>query len=147
MRRLIAGAAIGIVATLLFQYGHQRWRSWQWRYDTKVMEWQSETLPKLLGADNIHFIESQTSTYKWPLQKHFSTLLLYEKANTYRIIRIDARVDDGTCTFPAESELRDQDEHNIGIPIPAKQTTNTPEVITTYSFPLYVLRKLLRSSP
>lgn len=143
MRRLIAGAAIGVVATLLFQYGHQWWKSWQWRYDTRVMEWQHEALPGILGADSIHFIESRSWTGKWPIHERFSSLWLYEKSNTYKIIRIDARVDDGKVSFPSEADIRAQDEHNVGIPIPREDTTNTPEVITFYSLPVYLLRKVL----
>ena len=145
MRRILTGAAIGVVVTLLLQYGHNLWRSCQWRHDAPIMEWQYERLPVILGADNIYFIESQVSTFKWPLRKYISSLLLYEKENSYKIIHIDIKVDEGNFTFPSEAEIRDQDEGSVGIPIYPQQTTNAIEIITSYSFPTYLLRKILRS--
>ena len=109
---------------LMFNFGHQQLQQWQWRDDDTFWTWQYEELPVILDTQTIVPLKMMSHQSKWPPSKSFDWVVVYQKTNTIKAIRIYAEVKKGEFTFPSAEEIRILDADAPNIPMPPNTRTN-----------------------
>jgi len=144
MRRITIGIVIGVAAMLLVNVGRYQWRQWQWRHDRTYWNWQYRELPILLDAQVVFPLEMMSQRSKWPPRTSFDSIMVYQKTNVIKAIRVHAVVNNGVFTPPSADEIRAMDANAPSMPVPPDTRSNT--VPTSYgNFLSYAVAPLTES--
>jgi len=109
---------------LLVNVGRHQWLKRHWHnYDT-FLTWQYEVLPAILDTQIIIPLESTSHQSKWPRIENLDSIMVYQKTNTIKAIRIHAYSKSGGFTFPSAEEIRALDANAPSIPVPPYLRSN-----------------------